>query len=83
MNLMLTDPDVLADYVNDFWSRRSLSDRDPEETQVREQAAARAHEAEIQARATERCPATSSVLNGGHPGRQVNPANDFWATLAN
>ena len=30
MNLMLTDPDILADYVNGFFGpERSLSDRDP------------------------------------------------------
>ena len=51
MNLMLTDPDVLADYVNDFFGPEGpYPTETPEETAQREQYEARAQfEAEIQA----------------------------------
>jgi hypothetical protein len=83
MNLMLTDPDVLADYVNDFYGPNGPYPTETrEETAARQQYEARAQfEAEIQAQEQ----ANGVPRNFQRPemamptpGRQVNQANDFW-----
>ena len=58
MNIMLTDPDVLADYVNDFFGPQGpYPTETPEETAQREQYEARAQfEAEIEAQEQGRVP---------------------------
>jgi len=82
MNLMLTDPDVLADYVNDFFGPKGpYPTETKEEIATREQHEARAQfEAEIQAQEQGRVPQSFSrpEMDMPTPGRQVNQANDFW-----
>ena len=83
MNLMLTDPDVLADYVNDFYGPEGPYPT-PTEAEAAEMAQAEARaqfEQEIIAqeqqngvpRAFQR-----PEMEMPTPGRQVNVANDFW-----
>jgi hypothetical protein len=83
MNLMLTDPDVLADYVNDFYGPNGPypTPTAEEAAQIQQQQARAQFEQEIQAQ--ER--ATNVPQNFQRPemamptpGRQVNQANDFW-----
>ena len=82
MNLMLTDPDVLADYVNDFYGPEGpYPTETPQEEQERLQWEARAQfEAEIQAQQQAGVPQNFQrpEMEMPTPGRQVNPANDFW-----
>ena len=82
MNLMLTNPDVLADYVNDFFGPNGPYPTETrEETAQREQYEARAQfAAEIQAQEQGRVPQSFSrpEMDMPTPGRQVNQANDFW-----
>jgi hypothetical protein len=82
MNLMLTDPDVLADYVNDFFGMEgpypTLTESEAAELaqmQAREQ-----FEAEIIAQEQGQVPQNFQrpVQEMPTPGRQANPANDFW-----
>ena len=82
MNLMLTDPDVLADYVNDFYGPNGpYPTETPQETAERQQYEARAQfEAEIQAQQQNSVPQNFQrpEMEMPTPGRQANPANDFW-----
>ena len=83
MNLMLTDPDVLADYVNDFFGPEGpYPTETAEETAIREQQEARAQfEAEIQAQEQQNGVPRNfqrPEMDMPTPGRQVNPVNDFW-----
>ena len=83
MNLMLTDPDVLADYVNDFFGPEGpYPTETPEETAQREQIEARQQfEAEIQAQEQQNGVPRNfqrPEMEMPTPGRQVNQANDFW-----
>jgi len=82
MNIMLTNPDVLADYVNDFFGPEGpYPTETPEETYAREQYEARAQfEAEIEAQEMGRVPQQFQrpVQDMPTPGRAVNQANDFW-----
>ena len=82
MNIMLTDPDILADYVNDFFGPNGpYPTETPEETQAREQYEARAQfEAEIEAQEMGRVPQQFQrpVQEMPTPGRAVNEANNFW-----
>ena len=82
MNLMLTDPDVLADYVNDFYGPEGpYPTETPQEEMERQQWEARAQfEAEIQAQQQAGVPQNFQrpEMEMPTPGRQVNPANDFW-----
>ena len=82
MNLMLTDPDVLADYVNDFFGPQGpYPTETTEETMQREAYEARAQfEAEIEAQEQGRVPQSFSrpEMDMPMPGRQVNAVNDFW-----
>ena len=83
MNLMLTHPDVLADYVNDFFGPEGpYPTETPEETYQREQYEARAqfeHEIQQQEQANG-VPRNFQrpEMEMPTPGRQVNQANDFW-----
>ncbi len=83
MNQMLTDPDVLADYVNEFFGPEG-----PYPTETEAEAAARLQqearsqfESEIQAqeRSTQ-VPASFQrpQMEMPTPGRQANAAGDFW-----
>ena len=82
MNLMLTDPDVLANYVNDFFGPEGpYPTETPAETAAREQQEARAQfESEIQQQEQAQVPANFQrpEMEMPTPGRQVNAANDFW-----
>ena len=82
MNLMLTNPDVLADYVNDFFGPEGpYPTETSEETNARMQEEARAQfAAEIEAQEQGRVPESFQrpEMEMPTPGRQVNGANDFW-----
>ena len=82
MNLMLTDPDVLADYVNEFYGPEGpYPTPTAEEAAYLEQQAAREQfEAEIQAQEMNNVPQNFQrpEMEMPTPGRQVNPVNDFW-----
>ena len=86
MNLMLTNPDVLADYVNEFFGPQGpYPTETPDETQVRQQTEARAQfEAEIQAQEQGQVPQNFQrpQMDMPTPGRQVNQANDFWGSFS-
>ena len=83
MNLMLTDPDVLANYVNDFFGPEGPYPTETEaETSARQQQEARAQfESEIQAQEQQNGVPRNfqrPEMDMPTPGRQVNQANDFW-----
>jgi hypothetical protein len=82
MNLMLTHPDVLADYVNDFFGPNGpYPTETKEETAARQQYEARAQfEREIIAQEQGNVPQSFQrpEMAMPTPGRQVNAANDFW-----
>ena len=82
MNMIMTDPDVLADYVNGFFGPEGpYPTETPEETQVREQAEARQQfEQEILAQEQNQVPANFQRPQQDMPARsrQANVANDFW-----
>ena len=82
MNLMLTDPDVLADYVNDFFGPNGPypTPTESEAREIAEYQARQQFEAEIQAQEQGRVPESFQrpEMNMPTPGRQVNAANDFW-----
>ena len=86
MNLMLTDPDVLADYVNDFFGPEGpYPTETPEETAQREQMEARAQfEAEIEAQEMGRVPQQFQrpQMDMPTPGRQASEAQDFWGSFS-
>ena len=77
MNLMLTDPDVLADYVNDFFGLKVLIRLTNEKTELAVQAREQ-FEQEILAQA-EQVPQNFQrpAMDMPTPGRP-EPANDFW-----
>ena len=82
MNLMLTDPDVLADYVNDFYGPEGPYPTETDaEAYQRQQYEARAQfEQEIIAQEQGQIPQNFQrpEMAMPTPGRQVNQANDFW-----
>ena len=82
MNLMLTDPDVLADYVNDFFGPEGPYPTltDAEQAQLANQQARHQFEQEILAQEQGQVPQNFQrpVQNMPTPGRQANAANDFW-----
>ena len=86
MRTMLTNPDVLADYVNEFFGENGpYPTETPEETQVREQANARAQfEAEIKAQEQNTVPENFQrpQMSMPTPGRQQNASNDFWGSFS-
>ena len=86
MNIMLTDPDVLADYVNDFYGPEGpYPTETPQEQYEREQYEARANfEAEIEAQEMGRVPQSFQrpVQDMPTPGRQQAQAQDFWGSFS-
>ena len=82
MNLMLTDPDVLADYVNDFYGPQGPYPTETEsEAHQRQQYEARAQfEREIIAQEQGNVPQNFQrpEMAMPTPGRAVSQANDFW-----
>lgn len=86
MNTMLTNPDVLADYVNEFFGPEGpYPTETAEETATREQAEARAQfEAEIQAQEQSQVPQNFQrpQMDMPTPGRQENVNNDFWGSFS-
>ena len=84
MNLMLTDPDVLADYVNDFYGPEGPYPT-PTEAEAREiekpslLVNSLSKRLWLKSSRTE-CLVTSNALRWRclHQGRQANAANDFW-----
>ena len=82
MNLMLTHPDVLADYVNDFFGPEGPypTPTESELAQMQEAAAREQFEQEIIAQEQGRVPQSFQrpEMDMPVPGRQVNAANDFW-----
>ena len=86
MNIMLTNPDVLADYVNDFFGPSGpYPTETPEEISTREQQEAHARfEQEIIAQEQGRVPQQFQrpQMDMPTPGRQVNQANDFWGNFS-
>ena len=86
MNTMLTNPDVLADYVNEFFGPEGpYPTETAEETAEREQMEARAQfEAEIEAQAQGRVPQNFQrpEMEMPTPGRQAAAAQDFWGSFS-
>ena len=82
MNLMLTNPDVLADYVNDFFGPNGPYPTPTQEEayQMQQLAARDQFEAEIRAQEMNNVPQNFQrpEMSMPTPGRQVNQANDFW-----
>ena len=82
MNLMLTDPDVLADYVNDFYGANGPypTPTAEEAAQMQNEAARAQFEQEILAQQQGGVPQNFQrpEMEMPTPGRQVNQANDFW-----
>lgn len=82
MNTMLTHPDVLADYVNDFFGPNGPYPTElPAEQAQRQQAEARQQfEGEIRQQEMAQVPPNFQrpEMEMPTPGRQQNPANDFW-----
>ena len=85
-NLILTNPDVLADYVNEFFGPTGpYPTETPQETATREQAEARAQfEAEIQAQEQNVVPRQFQrpEMDMPTPGRQASQAGDFWGNFS-
>ena len=86
MNIMLTDPDVLADYVNEFFGPEGpYPTETPAESQARAEYEARAQfEAEIEAQEQGRVPQAFSrpEMAMPTPGRQQDAATDFWGQFS-
>ena len=82
MNIMLTNPDVLADYVNEFFGPQGpYPTETTEETAMRENAEARAQfEAEILAQEQNNVPQNFQrpQMDMPTPGRQASQSGDFW-----
>ena len=83
MNIMLTNPDVLADYVNDFFGPDGpYPTETPEETAQREYEEAYARQ-EAELEYYEQNPNVPAAFQRPQmdmptPGVHSNPANDFW-----
>ena len=87
MNTMLTHPDVLADYVNEFFGPNGpYPTETAEETSVRENQEARAQfEAEIEAQEKGQVPVNFQrpQMDMPTPGRQAGGAEgDFWGQFS-
>ena len=87
MNVMLTDPDVLADYVNEFYGPEGpypTETAQEEATRLEQEARAQfASEIEAQERSVQ-VPASFQrpQMDMPTPGRQANSANDFWGSFS-
>ena len=82
MNLMLTDPDILADYVNDFFGPEGPypTPTEREMYEMQQHQAREQFEAEIQAQEQNAVPQNFQRPQQDMPqrGRQQNAANNFW-----
>ena len=82
MNLMLTDPDILADYVNDFYGPNGPypTPTESEARQIQEMQARQQFEAEIQAQEQNAVPTAFQRPNQQMPqrNRQSPAAKNFW-----
>ena len=82
MNLMLTDPDILADYVNDFFGPNGPypTPTERELAQIQEQAARQQFEQEILAQEQNIVPQNFQRPQQDMPqrGRAQNAASSFW-----
>jgi hypothetical protein len=85
-NLILTHPDVLADYVNEFFGPEGpYPTETPDETAAREQFEARAaFEQEILAQEQNVVPRQFQrpEMDMPTPGRQANVSGDFWGNFS-
>ena len=86
MNIMLTDPDVLADYVNEFFGENGpYPTLTQEEAAVAQQQADRAQfEAEIAAQEQRQVPANFQrpVMDMPARNQQAEAANNFWGDFS-
>ena len=87
MNIMLTDPDVLADYVNDFYGPEGPypTMTAEEEASVGQQQARAQFEAEIEAQQRNDVPPNFQRPQMEMPARgehQSNPAQSFWGDFS-
>ena len=83
MNLMLTDPDVLADYVNDFYGPEGPypTPTEAEAAEIQNILAREQFEQEIMAQEQQNGVPRNfqrPEMVMPTPGRQANAANDFW-----
>ena len=83
MNIMLTNPDVLADYVNDFYGPKGPYPTPTKaEVQALQQHQSRAQFAQDIARQEQNSQVPPNFqrpeMKMPTPGRSSNPANDFW-----
>ena len=82
MNIMLTDPDVLADYVNEFYGPNGPypTPTEREQAEINEIIAREQFEAEINAQEYNAVPQNFQRPQQGFPtpNRASNPANAFW-----
>ena len=87
MNTLLTNPDVLADYVNEFFGPNGpYPTETPDETIAREQVEARQQfEQEIEAQERNVVPQNFQrpQMDMPTPGRQVSEVDDFWGQFSN
>ena len=86
MNTMLTNPDVLADYVNEFFGPEGpYPTNTPEEQAAADQQAARAQfEQEIEAQEMSNVPQNFQrpQMDIPTPGRHAGEAQDFWGSFS-
>ena len=86
MNLMLTDPDILADYVNDFYGPNGpYPTETAEESTAYAEAEARAQfEAEILAQQQNQVPPNFQrpQMDMPQPGQNQNPSATFWGDFS-
>ncbi len=86
MNLMLTDPDVLADYVNGFFGPEGPYPTDtPEEAAQRAAYEARAQfEYELEQQEARAVPETFQrpTMDMPTPGHQASPSRSFWGDFS-
>ena len=86
MNLMLTDPDILADYVNDFYGPNGpYPTETAEEAAATNEAEARAQfEAEIAAQQQNQVPPNFQrpQMDMPQPGQNQNPSATFWGDFS-
>ena len=86
MNVMLTNPDVLADYVNEFFGPEGpYPTETEEETVARQQIEARQQfEQEIEAQEQNSIPQNFQrpQMDIPTPGRHAGEAQDFWGSFS-
>ena len=86
MNLMLTDPDILADYVNDFYGPNGPypTPTNEELAQIQQQQAREQFEAEIEAQEMRAVPQNFQRPRQDMPqrSREQNAARNFWGGFA-